>query len=225
MSTLRLAGLTLLALAGCPSGTSSDPGPESLRYLRQTPRGSRPECSFTIDPEPAGWRITSVTGALTVVARYDSTDRLLEASARIDGAEPVRVRVDGAHVGVLRPGQDAQVFESAPGIIVTSAPDWSDAFRICRLWKRAQAGRQEFPGLWIHPEKPAQRLTFSAERTGSGTAGLERLSIRLRGNSAYVAWVDPAGRMIKLVSLPYGGDSAVLVLEGFEEAAAGLRPE
>ena len=54
---------------------------------------------------------------------------------------------------------------------------------------------------------------------------MERLSIRLRGNSPYVAWVDLAGRMIKLASLPFDAGSTVLVLEGFEDSAAALRPE
>ena len=98
---------------------------------------------------------------------------------------------------------------------------------VVALLVRAEAHR-----LWIHPERPAQRLTFSVEqcgndeiRTDSGALALDRLSIRLRGNSAHLAWADPAGRMIKLVSLPFGAGSVVLVLEGLEGLAAALRPD
>lgn len=232
MNGIVRAGLAILALAGCRAGPPPTVGPENVRYLRVTPRGAVPECTFAIDRRADGWAISSVTGALTVTARYDAAQRLVEAAARLGAGEPARVETAAGRTKVLRPGQAAQDFDAPPGIIVTSAPDWTDTFRLCRLWDRAREGRQEFPGLWIHPEKPAQRLTFSAERTGrdeirtgSGALALDRLSIRIRGNSAYMAWVDPAGRMIKLVSLPFGGGSVVLVLEGFEGPAATLRPD
>ncbi len=231
MNRIVRAALAIFALAGCQAGPPPAAGPESARYLRVTPRGAVPECSFAIDRQSDGWAISSVTGSLTVSACYDAADRLVEASARIGTGEPARVESAGGRAKIHRPGQAAQEFDAPAGIIVTSAPDWTDTFRICRLWNRAREGRQEFPGLWIHPEKPAQRLTFTAERTGgdeirsgSGAMALDRLSIRIRGNSAYLAWVDPAGRMIKLVSLPFGGGSVVLVLEGFEGPAAALRP-
>lgn len=80
--------------------------------------------------------------------------------------------------------------------------------------------------------QPAQRLTFSAERTGEDvlrkgpfSSKVDRLSIRLRGNSAYVAWVDGGGRMIKLMALTVKESSAVLVLEGYEQSAAALQPD
>lgn len=232
MSRIARATLWIFALAGCRAGPAPAVGSENVRYLRVTPRGAVPECSFRIDRHAEGWAISSVTGALVVTARYDAAHRLVEAAARLGTGEPARVEAAGGRVSVLRSGQAAQQFDAPPGLIVTSAPDWSDTFRICRLWDRAREGRQEFPGLWIHPEKPAQRLTFTAERTGgdairsgSGGLALDRLAIRLRGNSDYLAWVDPAGRMIKLVSLPYRDGSVVLVLEGFEGPATALRPE
>lgn len=184
----------LLALAACRSAAPAAP-PEVVRYVRMTARGAVPECTFTTRREESGWSISSITGRLTVEASYDRSDRLIGASAGLAGG--ARLEVSGE-----------QLLDAPPGIIVTSAPDWTDTFRICKLWKRSVAGRQEFPGLWIHPVQPAQRLTFTAERIGS-EGKLERLSIRLRGNSLYTAWVDDSGRMIKLT-----GGGVVLVLEG-----------
>ena len=204
-------GAVLLALAACRAA-GPPVQPEVVRYARITPRGAVPECTFTVRPERFGWSIRSVTGRLTVEASYDSADRLVQASAELAGGGTARVEVSGDRLKVIRSGQPAQEFDGAPGIIVTSAPDWADTFRICRLWKRSVRGRQEFPGLWIHPVQPAQRLTFTAERIGSD-GNLDQLSIRLRGNSAYVAWVDEAGRMIKLTALPVKEGSTVLVLE------------
>jgi hypothetical protein len=203
---VKRVGCVLLALAACRAIAP----PETVRYSRITARGAVPECAFTVRPEESGWSLLSVTGKLAVEAHYDHSDRLVRASAG-RGGDAARVEVTGDRLKVVRSNGE-QEFDAPPGIIVTSAPDWADTFRICRLWKRSVRGRQEFPGLWIHPVQPAQRLTFTAERIGSD-GNLDQLSIRLRGNSAYVAWVDEAGRMIKLTALPVKEGSTVLVLE------------
>ena len=203
---MKFARLLVLALASCADAPRA-PATEVVRYLRM-PKMSL-ECSFSTLRDADGWTITSVTGPLTVEARYDASDRLLDARVALRDGKTARVDHD---VDVPR------------GVIVTSAPDWTDTFRICRLWDRARGGRQEFPGLWIHPVQPTQRLTFAAEfvrRDGE----LDVVAIRLRGNSPYRAWVDPTGRMIKLVSLPVKEGSTVLVLQGFESAATALPDE
>ena len=54
---------------------------------------------------------------------------------------------------------------------------------------------------------------------------LDRYTLRIRNNSAYAAWADADGMMIKLVPLPYKADAKNwLVREGYEKSAAGLRP-
>ena len=129
---------------------------------------------------------------------------------------------------VERPGQKAQEFEVSPGVIVTSAPDWTDTFVLCRRYDRAKGGKQSFPGLWIHPEQAAHAPVFAIERTGEDKvehAGKElklgRYTIWLRGNSRYTAWADDAGRMIKLLPLPSkDGATNWLVLDGYEKSAA-----
>jgi len=193
------------------------------RYFRVTPQATSLECTFSLLRSRNGWSLTSVTGTLTVDARYDSSDRLLDAQAALRSGGKARVEASGARAKISAPGREDQDVDAPPGIIVTSAPDWTDAFRICRLWDRARAGRQTFPGLWIHPVQPAQRISFSAEgvrRDQLGPLELDVLTIRLRGNSAYRVWVDPAGRMIKLT-----GSGTILVLAGFEAAATGLPNE
>jgi len=220
---MKHSWLIVVTLAGC-AGVEKVPTTELARYLRVAPQRTAVECSFSILRNAEGWNITSVTGNLTVEARYDAKDRLLDAQASLRGGKAARVGVRGGRAKVTAPGRDDPEIDVPAGVIVTSAPDLTDTFRICRLWDRARGGRQEFPGLWIHPAQPTQRLTFPAEfvrRDGE----LDVLTLRLRGNSAYRAWVDPSGRMIKLVSLPVKAGSTVLVLEGSEDAARALPDE
>lgn len=228
---IRVA-LALLAL-------SQNRDPEKIQYVRPSGQGYVPECTFSIGKSDQGRTIASVTGrgksTLTVTARYDAMEALLEAEVvQVAGEDrkTATVGVSGGKATVKRAGKPDQEFDAPKGVIVTSAPDWTDAFLLCRLRDGSRAGKQEFPGLWIHPEQASQRLTFSVEKLGSVALEhkgekleLDRLSIRLRGNSAYVAWADAKGRMIKLVSMPYKPGGSELVLEGFEETAASLKPE
>src|SRR5262249_9153186 len=96
---------------------------------------------------------------------------------------------------------------------------------------RTRKGKQEFPALWIHPGQPARRLTFSAELQGADRVeqngkGVElgRYRIRIRDGSAYVAWADADGGLIRLVPLLTKGPGRGFTREGYEKAAAGLRP-
>ena len=219
----------LLALLSC-TVPGPDAAEERIRYLRPARGKFVTECEFTIVRGNGGGSITSVTGrgetTLTVTARWGADDRLVCADATLvsGGRRRVaRVQVADGKARVHREGQDPQEFEIPPGVIVTSAPDWTDALLLCRRYDRAKGGRQSFAGLWIHPEQPAQRLTFTIERQGGDTLEhesrrmeLDRHVIRLRGNSAYVAWADAEGRMIKLA--PDG-----LVLEGLEASTSGLK--
>lgn len=215
-----------LLLAGCR--TVSPAVPEQVRFLRVTARGAVPECMFTTAPGGTGWSIASLTGSLTVEARYGAADDLLDARASLASGASATVGVADGLARISRPGHPPQEFAVPKDVVVTSAPDWSDVFRIARRWKASGPSRQEFAGLWIHPVQPAQRLVFSAERTGVDVLDglrLERLTIRLRGNSPYAAWVDPEGRLIKLASLPFTASSTVLLREGFEGSAAALKPD
>jgi hypothetical protein len=210
----------------------------TFRYLRRTgsATATTTECTFTMPSEKKGWSIKSVTergkGRLLLNARFDSNDRLLAADVAWimgDQEKTASVSVKNAKAHILRQGKEAQVFGVPPGVIVTSAPDWTDTFLLCRRYDRRKGGKQEFAGLWIHPEKAALRLTFTIERSGGDTIEhqgkkmkLDRFLIRLRNNSMYAAWADEKGRMIKLHPLPLRAEDH-LVLEGYEKSAAKLR--
>jgi poly(3-hydroxybutyrate) depolymerase len=211
---------------------------EKARYLRLLPDKAVDECQFTQQAGAKGWNITSVTqrGAtrLIVTARYDPQDMLAVAAATLHKGEEmsaVRVQVAAGKATIRRDGKDPEELDIPKGTIVTSAPDWTDTFLLCQRYDRGKGGKQEFPGLWIHPEQPAQRLTFSIERQGKDAIEhdgkkreLDRHLIRIRNNSEYAAWTDAAGRMIKLTSLPFKDSSTELVLEGYEKSARNLRP-
>lgn len=234
------------ALLGCfcllgPLAAASDSADktETARYLRPAGKTFATECDFTQKRGEGGWSIESVTrrGAttLTVSARYDAKDALTAARVILDskGAKQTAlVRVANGKATVHRDGKPPQTFDVPAGVIITSAPDWTDTFLLCRRYDRARGGRQEFAGLWVHPTEPCRRLTFRIERHGAATiehAGktvrLDHCTIELRGGSRYAAWADAEGRMIRLVPLPVQkGAANGIVREGYEKSAAGLRP-
>jgi|ERR1043165_3148046 hypothetical protein len=149
----------------------SQQGMEKVVYLRPAGQQHLTECVFTVERDSKGWRIESVTqrgkGKMTVSAQYDERDTLgsVDASWLLDGQKKlVTVRVEGDKATVQREGTKAQPFDVPKGVIVTSAPDWTDTFLLCRRYDRLKGGKQSFPGLWIHPEQPSQRLTFAIER-------------------------------------------------------------
>jgi hypothetical protein len=214
---------------------------QAIRYLRVLPEKTETECVFTVKREEKAWSIASSTerGAtkMLVTARYGADDVLLTADAVVRNGEKTKsaqVEVKDGQATVKREAKEPQVFKVPSGVIVTSAPDWTDTFLLCQRYDRKKGGKQEFPALWIHPEQEAQRLTFSVEREGADAiehegqkVDLDRYRLRIRNNSEYLAWVERTGRMVKLISLPIrekGGTE--LVLEGYEMSAAkGLLPK
>ena len=221
---------------------SGDPAAESvdrLNYVRPSGKEFVPESEFTLRKTKTGSSIESVTGRgntrLTVSAHYDEGDRLTGAAAtlvRDDQKKAVTVVATAGKARVQRAEQQPQEFEVPPGIIVTSAPDWTDTLLLCRRYDHKTGGKQSFPGLWIHPEQAGQRLTFAIERTGEDTVAhagkklkLSRYTIWLRGNSRYAAWADENGKMMKLVPLPYKENASNwLVLGGYEQSVSDLGP-
>ena len=211
---------------------------ETLRYVRRSGDTFATECRFVVAQAPAGWSITSWTdrGAvgMEIKAEYDVSDRPLSARAVLTTgglARAVNVHFTGGTATVQREGQQPIELEAPAGTIVTSAPDWTDVFLLCRRYNRARKGLQEFPALWIHPTQTPRRLTFSIERQGADLierdgkkVELGRYSIRIRNNSSYTAWADAEGRMIRLMPQPSSDPAAGLTLEGYEKPAAGLRP-
>lgn len=214
--------------------------PETSRYLRPAGKAFATECEFTLKRAESGSSVESVTfrgeTKMTVTARYDAEERLTAAVVILwtkDQKSTATVGVAAGKATVKRDAQPILEFEVPKGVIVTSAPDWTDTFLLCRRYDRQKGGKQHFAGLWIHPVNASQRLTFAIERSGAATiehAGkklkLDRFTIWLRGNSSYAAWADHEGRMIKLLPLP-AKENAMnwLVRDGYEKSAASLRDQ
>jgi hypothetical protein len=224
--------------AGLVPVLCADPQRETVRYVRPVKDAFAIECQFVITRNDAGWTITSTTDRGTlrmeVVTRYDAEDRPISAKAVLTSggtAQTATVEVKDGRAMIRRDGQEPREFDAPRGTIVTSAPDWSDVFLLCRRYDASRKGKQEFPALWIHPTQPPQRLTFSIEWQGAdlierdGTrTELGRFAIRIRNNSSYVAWADAQGQMVRLIPLPWNENAPGLTREGFEKSAAGLRP-
>jgi hypothetical protein len=228
-----LVGLCFLLL--WPAQSAAENAEENVRFLRLSAGATTTECVFSVRRGDKGWSIRSVTQAgkssLSLIVAYDLSDHLVAAEvAWTTGPlkKIAKVDVDNGKARVHRTGKGAQEFDVPAGVIVTSAPDWTDTFLLCRRFQHGKEAKQEFPGLWIHPEQKAQRLTFSIERTGMDAiehqgkrVKLDRFLVRLRNNSGYAAWAEN-GRMIKLQPLQAGVTYA-LVREGYEKSAAKLR--
>lgn len=236
---LSFAGAALVILTTAPLGFGDEKQGEKVEYLRPAGKEFVRECIFRIQRGDAGWNIESVTGRgdtrLSVTARYDRQEQLTGAQATLtkgDQKSYAVVEVSNGKAKVKREGQDAQEFETPKGVIVTSAPDWTDTFLLCRRYDRKAGGKQSFPGLWISPTQKAQLLAFTIERKGSDTIEhegkkleLDRFTIRIRGNSEYTAWADAKGNMVRLIPMPFKEGSVTgLVLQGYEKSAVGLKP-
>jgi len=241
MFARHFVAFTCLALAFW-SAMAGDSTEEKYNYVRMTTTGSTAECAIVVGNASQGWTISSTTQrgltTLRVTSRYDGADRLIAAIAELTNKEGkkqiARVVVKGDKARVMRDGDNkGQEFDVPSGVIVTSAPDWTDTFLLCRRYDRGKGGKQEFGALWIHPDQPAQRLTFTVERLGKDAiehtgqkVELDRLAIHIRNNSPYLGWADQQGRMIRLVGLPFKeGTSVDLMRQGYEPSAATLKPQ
>jgi hypothetical protein len=239
MSTVRWLVAAMLAIS-VAWVCGQDASLETARYVRFAAAGFATECQFQITRHKDGWTITSRTDRgstqMEIESRYDAQDRPITARAvltngGIQQTATVQVK-DRKAIVSARKGEPPVELDAPKGTVITSAPDWCDVFLLCRRYDAKRGGKQEFPGLWIHPTEAPRRLTFTIERQGTDSidhAGkkieLGRYHIIIRNNSSYVAWADADGRMIRLIPLPFQKGSSGLTLEGFEKAASGLRPE
>ncbi len=223
----------ILGLGTVADGLVPEQSSETFHYLRLTANSRRTECKIHVARSAKGWSISSVTGAMLVETQYDVGDRLQTASAKLTkGAQTLLAQVTvAAGKGTIKQEKTTREFEVPPGVIVTSAPDWTDTFLLCRRYDRAKGGKQEFAGLWIHPEQTCYRATFSIERKGTDRIthdgkelDLDRFVIQLRPKSLYAAWADAQGHMIKLVPMPWQKGTYSIVREGYEKSAAALAP-
>lgn len=234
MSRLTLALIILLMSDTVVPGQPLPTG--KLRYLRAAGDGWATECTFTIAKKGAGWSIAGVTDRgklkLTLETRYRPND-VLEASVLtvLNGDKRLTAIAACLKEGVARvqlPEQPLKMVDVPRGVIVTSAPDWTDVLLLCERYDQAAGGKQTFPALWYHPEQGVQLLKLHIERQGHDTIQhrdrklkLTQFAIHLRGNSAYAAWAAADGTMVRLMPLPAKGKQrSGLILEGYDKSGA-----
>jgi hypothetical protein len=131
------------------------------------------------------------------------------------------VTVENGRARITRPGHKPQDFEAPAGVIVTSAPDWTDIAILCERYDRDKGGKQAFAALWIHPTQPAQFLQLTIERKGrlairAGKLELTEFLIHLRNQSPYRAWATADGTLVRLAPLTGKSARAGLFQKGYE---------
>jgi hypothetical protein len=194
-----------------------------FRFTRTPLKGSDLKHGYTLRGVT-----TSGKQTLTLEATFGPGDELRTSrvTLRQDGQEKVAtVAVENGRARVTRPGQAAQEFDVPAGVIVTSAPDWSDIALLCERYDRAKGGKQALTALWIHPSQPAQRLELTIECQGrfalrEGKLDLTVFLIHLRNQNAYRAWAKEGGTLVRLAPLAAKGRRAGLFLKGYEDDKA-----
>ncbi len=232
---LLIGPALIVAAALQPDETPKKPTKETVRYLKPSGTDWVLESEIEVSRDKDGMAATSVTkrgrSQLTLKSKFDAAHRLIDAVVTISGGDQDQtgraVRSEDK-ARVTRQDGEATDLDCPPGVIVTSAPDWTDAFFMVRRYDLSRGGRQEFAGLWIHPTQPPLRLTFAIDRLGENTVEhdgenvrLDRFAVELRGGSRYVGW-GVAARLIRLV--PQGAPQQGIVLDGWQKTTSELRP-
>ena len=209
---------------------------ETFRYLRAAGLKFVPEGEIRLTRTAKPLIVVSVTRRgkqkLTVESRYDSRNVLQSAKVTIQRGSRVQtatVRVSRRKAEIVRDGRAVKTLAAPQGVIVTSAPDWTDSFMAVRRYDPHGEAAQTFPGLWIHPTREPLQLTIRLTHVGEDavkllnkTVKLQRLSLVLRGGSRYVVWRNPQGFLVRLI--PAKSKTGGIVLAGWERATSGLKP-
>lgn len=241
--TISIARIALLLLVGVSGllgriarAQTDEPAAELFQYVR--PAGSEfiPETEFKLETMTTGLVITSVTQQgqqkLTLVSRYRGEQELLQASVAVLRAgqpeESAEVRVTGERGRILRGDLPVVTLPCPPGVIVTSAPDWTDAFLAVRRYRHMGPATQTFAGLWIHPQREPLELSIQltkigqvSVRRGEEPQQLDRFRLILRAGTTYTVWGNSQQQLVRL--LPAKASSGGIMLQGWEDATRELR--
>lgn len=223
----------LLILLSCCALSADADKPTTVRYLRPAEGKWVLESAITITPTRDGTTYVSLTdrGAekMTLTLRFNKDNQVTAADLvheTAQGKKTAALTLEGTK-GQLKRDAGTDALDVAANPIVTTAPDWSDIFQLVRRYDAKKGGKQEFAGLWIHPTRPTQMLTFTAERLGGDTikvkgdeVKLDRYRIRLRSGD-YLVWADATGRVLRLT--PPGAKATPVVLEGYEDSTKDLK--
>ena len=233
---MRAVALVLCGIFVMNDRVTAQPLPAGkLRYLRPAGDGWTNECLFTIAKRQDGWSIAGVTERgplrLTLESAYGPKDALATSVLTVRNGDKESVSIATVRDGAARVQlweQPLKMVQVPPGVIVTSAPDWTDTLLLCARYDHAAAGKQTFPALWYHPDQAVQLLKLAIERQGYHTiqhdgkdVKLARFTIELRGKSQYAAWATMEGTMVRLIPLPHKQTQrSGLILEAYEKSAA-----
>src|SRR5262245_8846743 len=207
--------------------------PVKLRYLR--PEGGKwvleSEITDMHTKDGHFYRSKTVRGkeTMTLTVERDAKKNLVKAEILHDLDGMTRTATVTPHEGKLRFKRGAfnEDFDLKGPVFFTTAPDWSDVIALVSLYDRKKAGKQEYPGFWFHPMRGALTPRYSIEQVGEdkikvdgGEQTLSRYKIRLRASTNTV-WAFSDGKVCKI--LPDGDKATPIVLEGYDEAAKGLK--
>jgi hypothetical protein len=204
---------------------------ESTVELQKRDRQTVLKSVTTRPPAPPRSRhqIGSPGTTLTLTAEFSEQAQLVEAEVTVEtnaSRSSARVVVKDQIAEITRADGSRSELECPRGVIVTAAPDWTDAVSMVQRYDRVRKGKQDFPGLWVHPTQEPLRLRFAithlardaVERQGQ-TTHLDRFLIELRGGSRYIGWGDERGRLLRLH--PEGQPKGGIWLEGWEHSHGG----
>lgn len=210
---------------------------KTARYMRPAESGYRHETEVTLTQSEQGRSVSSVTRRgqtqLSLQSDFDGRGRLQRAKVTIDsgsGRQTAKAEYENGKVKVTRSNGRMDTLVCPSECIVTSAPDWTDAFMLMRRYDEKAGGEQRFDGLWIHPTRQPLRLTFAVTYEATDTVvlngqrkSLKQFSIVLRNNSRYVAWRNSQRKLVRLVAA--GQHRPAIVLSGWEKATNSLLPK
>jgi hypothetical protein len=234
------AFIWLVALSCGPSslhGGDKHESSEVIRYLRVSGSEFIKETEIRLVRTGESLVVTSITQrgeqTLTVTSRFDSNHALTNAKVSLrrgQRTQSAAVSVTNQTARVVRDGKETNELACPGGVIVTSAPDWTDSFMAVRRYDLNGSTTQTFPGLWIHPTSKPLELTIRLTRLGHDsvmlgqkTEKLDRFLLVLRGGSRYVAWRNQQGQLVRLVPAMKG--SGGIVLTGWGLATRVLKPQ
>lgn len=236
---LGMAVAWLVALSCCQSasrGADKHESSKTFRFLKVSGSEFVKETEIHLLRTQESFVVTSITQrgdqTLTVTSRFDSKNALTSASVTLrrgKRAQSASVRVTDRTARVLRDGNETNELACPGGVIVTSAPDWTDAFMAVRRYDLKGSTTQKFSGLWIHPTREPLALTLKLTRLGhdsvilcNKSVNLDRFLLVLRGGSRYIVWRNQQGQLARLVPAMKG--SGGIVLAGWERATRDLKP-
>ena len=220
------------ALQGADDHESS----KTIQFLRVSDSEFAKETEIRLSLMKESLEVTSITyrgeQTLTVASQFDSKNALTTAKVTLrrgNRAQSASVIVTDGTARVVRDGNETDELACPVGVIVTSAPDWTDAFMAVRRYDLQGDTTQTISGLWIHPTREPLEVTLSLTRLGhdsvtqrNKSAKLDRFLLVLRAGSRYVAWRNQSGQLVRLVPVKKG--SGGIVLTGWERATRDLKP-